>query len=136
MTRSKFQPGPATDHYHDTLGVDEATLGQLQVVGLIGPIRISWDDDGIAVAPGLPIADLVAGQVVLSAWVELIAWWNGDDIGDATTLEILVGGADWEAQNTWPVVEVQVHENGASGIADSNIAPSAVPHPMYPIGTV
>ena len=27
MTRSRYQPGPATDHYHDTIGVEETPVG-------------------------------------------------------------------------------------------------------------
>lgn len=37
MVRTRFQPGPAQDHYHDTLGVTEAVGGSLTVGDGINP---------------------------------------------------------------------------------------------------
>lgn len=47
MPRSEFQSGPATDHYHDTLGVDETPVADVQTIRLLGPFEFVREADDI-----------------------------------------------------------------------------------------
>jgi hypothetical protein len=79
MTRSRFQPGPATDHYHDTLGVEEtpqAELGGASVLvnnGVDAPAAVTT-----LVAPGAVIAGDMATLLYVQLFKKTVHF---DDVG-------------------------------------------------------
>lgn len=75
MTRSEFQEGPATDHYHDTLGVDQAT-GALQTVRLLGPFAITFATPSIF-SQYVALGAIPAGSRTIKTWVENVTEWTG-----------------------------------------------------------
>jgi len=74
MTRTQLQPGPADDHYHDTLGVDEALLA----LRLIGPFRVNFDDPEIdsGLGAGVVLAAIPADALVVRAWAIIRDVWT------------------------------------------------------------
>lgn len=50
MTRTEFQPGPATDHYHDTIGADEEVPGGVTTTPTLAQVLDAGRDaDGIRI---------------------------------------------------------------------------------------
>lgn len=67
MTRSNLQPGPATDHYHDTLGVNPSTPsgGSLSVDNGVDPPA----EVATLVAPGATLGDGTATLPLSLRWI-------------------------------------------------------------------
>lgn len=103
MTRSQFQPGPAQDHYHDTLGVDEepvtpggvtnsAPAGAIAVsdgTNLTGSDDLTWNNDTKIL--GLVAAENGGGTIAgIGPGVQLFilaAEGDADHVGGELTLE-------------------------------------------------
>jgi hypothetical protein len=81
MTRSQFQEGPATDHYHDTLGVDLGA-GDIQVATVI------VTDAQIKALPTTPIVlipDPGVGKIILVLFAFL--HWSPSDYVPYTNID-------------------------------------------------
>lgn len=131
MTRSEFQPGPAQDHYHDTLGVNDS-------IGDDGrPLSVVVDDDGITrvsvTSPGTPDDYLAwqSGAAQLSIYTK-----DWDDEGSAfsvvsfvdtgsphTVAEISTGGEFFvrpTGEHERPILEVRDHDNNKVFTVDAD----------------
>lgn len=77
MTRSQFQEGPATDHYHDTLGVDLLAALPLAVTR-IGPFHVTKitgvSNGNDTLINGL--AELGADTIVIRSWAVMREPWD------------------------------------------------------------
>lgn len=68
-TSIQFPAGTLSD-----LGSGVAGVGL--VLQQIGPFRINFDDVGIAVPPGMVVATIPAGSLVLKVWAAVLVNWN------------------------------------------------------------
>lgn len=118
--RSEFTPGPARDHYHNTLG-SEGEIG-LQVVRRIGPIVIEHDSEPFRTQGDLSwfrMTELEDGVWVTKTAVHKLVVWNAsstvtaqitidDDegnVGEPVGGEYDIKGSDfiYGASNDYPV---------------------------------
>lgn len=110
MSRSQLQEGPATDHYHNTFGVDGETpsSGGLNLE-IIGPFSVAFDTPEIS-TNGVLLTTLAPGTTVLRAWAEGAARWLGGTVS-AANLQIWVG--DQSEFSGCSVAEYAVGNNGS-----------------------
>lgn len=91
MARTPLQKGPAKDHYHNTLGVDEQELGAAQTVSLLGPFHVAWDTPGIyGGSPTVELVPLTQGTIVVRAWAVISEAFNG--LNDEIVLHVTIAG--------------------------------------------
>lgn len=75
-----------------------------QRIRLLGPFTINHDDE--LINPGVLLAELEAGTVVVAAWAEVVTPWDGaDDVPNSQELNIVAG------DDLWPVTTVLVCVN-------------------------
>lgn len=107
MTRSQFQDGPATDHYHNTFGVDEQNpAGAAQAVTLLGPYPFAWNTPGLNTNDGNGVVlatDVVpAGSNVVRVWAVIDVAFNTD----TATLALGISSADIVIGDGQPLVAI------------------------------
>lgn len=97
MPRNNLQPGPSTDHYHETLGVDEVPVAVLGATPTLAEVLVAGNDPGGTAIEGAPSAS-TSGAVVnvqpgaSGGWFNALGGNNAAGSGDGGTAEI-VGGA-------------------------------------------
>lgn len=102
MTRTKFQPGPAEDHYHETLGVGEDRTG-VQTIRLLGPYVVNYNATDISGNSGHVIteASVPIGSSVVRAWVAMQSHWVGATNG---ALRVMIAPVS-NPEDTWTLTE-------------------------------
>ena len=148
MTRSQLQPGPATDHYHLTLGVDGSPIA-------VFSRSVMLDDDQIKALPSEPIEVVPApgeGRAIrwLAGYVEIDWVAAYDEPADPAYLQLFYlppapdvpkeasGLLAWfpsspslQRQGQFPMLATW---NGTEGYLQTNLAASVVPlHENLPL---
>jgi hypothetical protein len=86
----------------------------VQTVSLIGPFAVAWDDAGIEDTPGVKVADLPAGAIVLKTIVVGTEAWGG--VLSSAELVFTIADTDGSPRLEIEGYDLEVHTTSGGGV--------------------